>query len=80
MVDDEVQLNAGRATAFSLQQDINLSKLSPVTTPGGTIPCNPGIFSYVMFYFDFGRNKNTAGCSELQSKHKSYVMSKCDDY
>ena len=80
MVDDEVQLNAGRAIAFSLQQDINFSKLSPVTTPGGTIPCNPGIFGYVMFYFYFGRNKNTAGCSELQSKHKSQVMSKYDDY
>ena len=50
IVDEDVQLNAGSATALSLQYLINLSKLSPVTTPGGTIPCNPGIFGFVMFY------------------------------
>ena len=43
IVDDEVQLNAGSATSLSLQYCINFNRLSPVTTPGGTIPCNSGI-------------------------------------
>ena len=59
IVDEEVQLNAGSATALSLQYLINLIKLSPVTTPGGTIPCNPGIFGFVMFYEYFEIYKNT---------------------
>ena len=36
MVDDEVQLNAGSAIFSFRQCSINLSKLSPVITPGGT--------------------------------------------
>ena len=50
IVEDDVQLNAGSATSLSRQYSINLSKFAPVTTPGGTIPCNPGIFKFVMFY------------------------------
>ena len=53
IVEDDVQLNAGSATSLSLQYSINLSRLAPVTTPGGTIPCNPGIFGVVMFYSNF---------------------------
>jgi len=63
IVEDDVQLNAGSATSLSRQYSINLSKLAPVTTPGGTIPCNPGIFKFVMFY-NFEVIKI---CKELQS-------------
>ena len=41
MVEVEVQLKAGRAMALSRQYSNNLSRLAPVTTPAGTMPCRP---------------------------------------
>ena len=41
MVEVEVQLNAGSATEFFLQYSISFRRLSPVTTPEGTIPFRP---------------------------------------
>merc|ERR1719260_535179 len=41
IVEEEVQLKAGRACPFFLQYSINFMRLSPVTTPAGTSPSRP---------------------------------------
>ena len=41
IVEDEVQLKAGRATPLSLQYWNSLRTLSPVRTPAGTMPSRP---------------------------------------